>query len=171
MQVLSEQHISARRRRRDGGKSRGRRRSGATGRATRRATRRATGREHHFGGLQALRTIALALLTVALGAILVVLVPELEDEAARAGGRQQDTALHATVSSFAAPESGRVEFEQTEDVEYFVEEGETLSSIARRYRIDYRVLAEYNGLADPNAISVGQRITIPGITSRRPLRE
>ncbi len=136
-----------------------------------RAAAGATVRERRFPVLSTLRTAGLALLTVALGAALVVLVPELEDEAARAAADRQDAALQAAVSSFPTPQSGLVEFERTEDIEYFVEEGETLSSIARRYQIDYPLLAEYNELTNPHTISVGQRITIPGTTSRRLLGE
>lgn len=44
---------------------------------------------------------------------------------------------------------------------YMVVRGDTLSSIAARYGTTYQVLAAYNGIANPNRISVGQQIRIP----------
>lgn len=41
-----------------------------------------------------------------------------------------------------------------------VQEGDTLASIAERYGVDEQQLADANGIADPNAIQVGQRIAI-----------
>ncbi len=46
-------------------------------------------------------------------------------------------------------------------VEYTVQPGDTLSSIARRYGTTWRVLAEFNGLDDPDLIIDGQIIKIP----------
>lgn len=45
---------------------------------------------------------------------------------------------------------------------YTVKEGDTLSKIAAKYGTTYQKLASYNGIADPNKISVGQKIRIPG---------
>ena len=45
---------------------------------------------------------------------------------------------------------------------YTVQRGDTLSKIASKYGITYQSLASYNGIANPNAISVGQQIKIPG---------
>lgn len=44
---------------------------------------------------------------------------------------------------------------------YIVQSGDTLSGIAANYGTDYQTLANYNGIADPNVISVGQQIRIP----------
>ena len=44
---------------------------------------------------------------------------------------------------------------------HVVQEGETLSGIARMYGITADELAQTNGLDDPNAISVGQALVIP----------
>lgn len=44
---------------------------------------------------------------------------------------------------------------------YVVKAGDTLSSIASKYGTTYQKLAEYNGIANPNIISVGQKIKIP----------
>lgn len=44
---------------------------------------------------------------------------------------------------------------------YIVKKGDTLSKIAAAYGTTYQVLAEYNGIANPNIIHVGQKIKIP----------
>ena len=43
-----------------------------------------------------------------------------------------------------------------------MKKGDTLSKIAAKYGTTYQKLAEYNGIANPNAISIGQKIKIPG---------
>lgn len=48
------------------------------------------------------------------------------------------------------------------EVVYTVAAGDTLSKIAARYGTTYQKLAEYNGISNPNVISVGQKIKIPG---------
>lgn len=48
----------------------------------------------------------------------------------------------------------------TDDV-YVVKYGDTLSGIAAKYNTTYQKLAEYNGIPNPNKISVGQKIKIP----------
>ena len=45
---------------------------------------------------------------------------------------------------------------------YVVKAGDTLSAIAKKYGTTYQKLAQYNGIANPNIISVGQKIKIPG---------
>ena len=42
-----------------------------------------------------------------------------------------------------------------------MQEGETLSGIARAYDVTAEELAQANGLDDPNAIRVGQALVIP----------
>lgn len=44
---------------------------------------------------------------------------------------------------------------------YTVKSGDTLSGIAAKYGTTYQKLASYNGIADPNKIYPGQKITIP----------
>ena len=44
---------------------------------------------------------------------------------------------------------------------YTVKKGDTLIGIARRYDTTYQQLAEYNHLANPSVIRVGQKIVIP----------
>lgn len=49
----------------------------------------------------------------------------------------------------------------TSDTVYTVKAGDTLSAICLKYGADWRKVAEYNGLKDPNLIYVGQKIRIP----------
>lgn len=49
----------------------------------------------------------------------------------------------------------------TSDIEYVVKRGDTLSKIAKTYGTTYQVLVAYNGIANPNALKVGQIIKIP----------
>lgn len=51
------------------------------------------------------------------------------------------------------------------DTVYTVVAGDTLSKIAAKYGTTYQKLAEYNGISNPNVISVGQKIKIPASTS------
>lgn len=44
---------------------------------------------------------------------------------------------------------------------YTVRRGDTLGAIAKQYGTTYQKLAEYNGIANPNVIYVGQQIKIP----------
>lgn len=46
-------------------------------------------------------------------------------------------------------------------VEYTVKPGDTLIGIARKYGTTYKILAEYNGIKDPDLIHTGQIIKIP----------
>ena len=48
------------------------------------------------------------------------------------------------------------------DTVYTVKAGDTLSGIAAKYGTTYQKLASYNGISNPNKISVGQKIKIPG---------
>lgn len=51
---------------------------------------------------------------------------------------------------------------KTGDTVYTVKSGDTLSGIAAKYGTTYQAIAQYNGIANPNVISVGQKIKIPG---------
>lgn len=51
------------------------------------------------------------------------------------------------------------------DTVYTVKAGDTLSGIAAKYGTTYQALASYNGISNPNKISVGQKIKIPGAGS------
>lgn len=49
---------------------------------------------------------------------------------------------------------------------YTVKKGDTLSEIAAKYGTTWQTLASYNGIANANNISVGQKIKIPGSGTR-----
>jgi len=46
---------------------------------------------------------------------------------------------------------------------YTVVEGDTLTSIAKRYNVTVRQLVEANKIQEPHLIRVGQRLLIPGV--------
>ena len=48
---------------------------------------------------------------------------------------------------------------------YTVKKGDTLSQIAAKYGTTYQAIAAYNGIKNPNAIRVGQKIKIPASTA------
>jgi LysM repeat protein len=56
----------------------------------------------------------------------------------------------------------------TGEVTYTVQRGDTLYSIARRYGSTVEAIASANGIANPNLIRVGQRLTIPTSGSPAP---
>ena len=47
------------------------------------------------------------------------------------------------------------------NVTYTVKKGDALSKIAASYGMNYKTLAEYNGITNPDLIKVGQKILIP----------
>lgn len=51
----------------------------------------------------------------------------------------------------------------TNDTVYTVKSGDTLSGIASKYNTTYQKLAEYNNIANPSIIHVGQKIRIPWV--------
>ena len=55
------------------------------------------------------------------------------------------------------------------DTVYTVVKGDTLSGIASKYGTTYQKLAEYNGIANPNIIYVGQKIKIPNGNTNNPI--
>lgn len=55
------------------------------------------------------------------------------------------------------PETARDEFTTT----HTVQAGETLQKIGDRYGVDWRILADFNGIANPNRIYVGQELAVP----------
>ena len=72
------------------------------------------------------------------------------------------------VFSFLATPFGsldRVAVAQTCTVNHSVASGETLSSIAVKYDVDWTVIATANNLKEPYAIFVGQSLCIPGSTT------
>ena len=60
-----------------------------------------------------------------------------------------------------------------QDAWYFVKAGDTLSSIARRYNVEWRDLQRVNGISSPRSLQIGTRIRIPngeGFGFANPLR-
>lgn len=54
---------------------------------------------------------------------------------------------------------------------YTVKKGDTLSRIAAKYGTTYQAIAAYNGIKNPNAIHVGQKIKIPASTAPAALKK
>lgn len=54
---------------------------------------------------------------------------------------------------------------------YTVKKGDTLSRIAAKYGTTYQAIAAYNGIKNPNAIRVGQKIEIPASTAPAALKK
>lgn len=54
---------------------------------------------------------------------------------------------------------------------YTVKKGDTLSQIAAKYGTTYQAIAAYNGIKNPNAIRVGQKIKIPASTAPADLKK
>ena len=54
---------------------------------------------------------------------------------------------------------------------YTVKKGDTLSQIASKYGTTYQAIAAYNGIKNPNAIRVGQKIKIPASTAPAALKK
>lgn len=69
------------------------------------------------------------------------------------GQKYYDKYAAKTMAKPAAPAAETV---------YTVKRGDTLSGIAAKYGTTYQKLAAYNGISNPNIISVGQKIKIPG---------
>ena len=64
-----------------------------------------------------------------------------------------------------APKAGTVPKEPIKEISHVVRKGETLSSIAGRYKdVTYQEIAQANNIANPNNIYVGQRLKIPNQT-------
>ena len=61
------------------------------------------------------------------------------------------------------PDGGIKTEEFSFDEQYTVQKGDTLGKIANQYGLSYQDLADYNGIADPNKIDVGQKILIPDV--------
>lgn len=67
----------------------------------------------------------------------------------------------AKISGNIAPEQPDEPAQDTDEV-YIVKSGDTLSEIAERYHVDYKLLAAYNNITNPNKIYPGQIIRVKG---------
>lgn len=68
--------------------------------------------------------------------------------------------LNEIISS--APSAPSTPAVPSQEMVHTVQKGETLSSIAKKYGTTYQKIAQYNGIANPSLIRVGQKIKIPG---------
>lgn len=68
-------------------------------------------------------------------------------------------ALTGIFFSFSGPASAQA----TDGPIYIVQSGDTLSSISSRFSIDIAELMDANGISDPNLLSAGQELVIPGL--------
>lgn len=69
-------------------------------------------------------------------------------------------------SSGTSSQPKPVEQPSKSEIIYTVVSGDTLSGIASKYGTTYQMLAEYNGISNPNIIYPGQQITIPGSSNQ-----
>jgi hypothetical protein len=63
--------------------------------------------------------------------------------------------------------AGTQTIDRTEDIEYRIRPGETLSEIAYAYDLSYELLAWYNKISNVNRIRVGTLIVIPSVQNAR----
>ena len=73
----------------------------------------------------------------------------------------QQLNLPGSGDSFEQPPSGN-------GAQYTVRSGDTLSAIGARFGVSYQAIASANGIANPNLIYPGQRLTIPGRSAPAP---
>ena len=66
-------------------------------------------------------------------------------------------------TSFNDSNTSNISIIKNDELVYTVVAGDTLSKIASRYGITYQKLAEYNNIANPNLILIGQQIRIPQV--------
>jgi LysM repeat protein len=78
--------------------------------------------------------------------------------AARAGTPILAAAV-CVLSLFGPVDEARAQQEASR-TEHVVQKGETLSAIARKYGLDYRDLAKWNGISNPASLKVGQRLRL-----------
>lgn len=86
-----------------------------------------------------------------------------------AGSEEEDGAAAQSETASADDGGGETEAgaeegepaEASEPIPYVVKGGDTLAQIAREFSVDVNRLAEFNGLRDPDLLSVGQLLYIP----------
>ncbi|MFP4550759.1 MAG: LysM peptidoglycan-binding domain-containing protein [Spirochaetales bacterium] len=122
--------------------------------------------------LRVAKTLLLVIVAIGLVYALFVYVPELKTVAqeqlatAADAERFEAAAMPDFANVLASLPRREVVFEMTDDIEYLVQEGETLSEIATRFDVTTRFLAEYNSLANADFLNPGQAITIPSRQNR-----
>lgn len=71
------------------------------------------------------------------------------------------SSVYGWVNAANVSKTGNASTSKSSEVVYVVKAGDTLSGIAAKYGTTYQALAKYNGIANPNLITVGQKIKIP----------
>ena len=66
--------------------------------------------------------------------------------------------------------TGAPERDPNVDLDYTVQDGETLSEIAYVYQLDFTRLAVYNNLSNPSAIKPGQHLVIPSLSHAQTIK-
>ncbi len=79
-------------------------------------------------------------------------------------GAQLNAPGYSPASSFSPAVTGS----GSNSTPYIVKSGDSLSAIGARFGVSYQAIAAANGIANPNLISVGQRLTIPGKSGGAP---
>jgi len=121
---------------------------------------------HRIGTLVRLGALGLAIAGLATGLVIIGNDAGAADVLATTVVSDE---LERSAMTFTGPMAGdlsglgEVAFERTEDSEYIVADGETLSEIAHYFDMTYEQLAAYNEITDPNALVPGQRILVPSI--------
>ena len=98
-------------------------------------------------------------------------ITAIEGNKGEAVGRRTLTVGNGNIRGYARPKysgsssTGSSGSTGGSDTVYTVKAGDTLSGIAAKYGTTYQALASYNGISNPNKISVGQKIKIPGAGS------
>jgi hypothetical protein len=67
--------------------------------------------------------------------------------------------------------AGNLVVDRSQDIEYYIRPGETLSEIAYSYSISYDLLAFYNQITNANRIRVGTLIRIPSLENEKAAAE
>ncbi|MBW2988269.1 hypothetical protein DRJ48_03210 [Candidatus Woesearchaeota archaeon] len=97
--------------------------------------------------------------TTNIGGVEVAVTPPLEANTYELSVFDGLTRIHKTILTTQTQEPQ----EPPEFTTYVVQPGDTLSAIGARFNVDYRLIAELNGISDPNQIYVGQELRIPTV--------
>ena len=86
----------------------------------------------------------------------------MEPKPRRAFARRYLLAVLLATASFLVPATFSPQLAYAEEGVHVVAPGESLGIIAQKHGVSTRDLAANNGIANPNIVRVGQRLTIPG---------
>lgn len=89
------------------------------------------------------------------------------NSSASTGGQSSNSGSKQTSSGNNTSNAGKTGTTSKGETTYTVKSGDTLSGIASKFGVSggYQALASYNGISNPNKISVGQVLKIPGTGS------